>query len=480
MPVPAVHCHPPLFEARSASISCEKKILLSPLPVQMEILRQKRRHDHARPVVHPSLIPQLPHRRVHDRIPRHALLPALELLLARAPGQRCELRTERPVYRMRKMHENLIVEFPPDQFADERLDPLAGWCRSMCLHVAHCPVDTADGDRSDGEIRRELRCPVDPRKITLFRILSGILSQEALQAVPALLCVPPPRWTGQPRASRLLVPATSSTACMRRGPSTGRAQSSAPANHTRLYGVNTRNGVLLPVSTSCAPRNTRSGKRMKGTPTSFNARSIRASRSTPAGSVSSTAYTASAPYATAAAASSDSGSPVRRCSDVPASRSALIEVCDRVPQEPPAVCKHVVRRILRQTQQRDHRSAVLHCLPEGDIIIGPQCTTEPDDDPAIWKSIPHGQWVRCKRLCASSSIRVRSGDGREQFQCRTRIACMRRDHGADLFDTVTLRKCETEIRRAAVLCIQPGGFACLRFIPDRIQKIVRGLVRQAK
>ncbi len=64
---------------------------LAVVPVDEQIFREERPHDHAHAVVHPAGFAQLTHARIHNRIAGLPLLPALQRLRVVGPGKVFEL-----------------------------------------------------------------------------------------------------------------------------------------------------------------------------------------------------------------------------------------------------------------------------------------------------------------------------------------------------------------------------------------------------
>ncbi len=88
-------------------------------PVRVQRLGQEARRQHPAPVVHPPLVPQLPHRRVHQRIARTPRTPGRDL-----PGVLAPPVTPRPVVgpgRLGPGREHLVMEVAPGDLPYERL-----------------------------------------------------------------------------------------------------------------------------------------------------------------------------------------------------------------------------------------------------------------------------------------------------------------------------------------------------------------------
>ena len=93
-------------------------------PVDVQILRQERRREQPRAVVHEALARELPHPRVDDRVARAALLPGREALgVVRASGGRAA--GSRVVDDLGARGEQLRVEVAPAELPHERLGALA-------------------------------------------------------------------------------------------------------------------------------------------------------------------------------------------------------------------------------------------------------------------------------------------------------------------------------------------------------------------
>jgi hypothetical protein len=106
-------------------------------PVDVEILGEERRRDHARAVVHEALGAELAHRRVNDRIAGAALGRRGERGVVFVPPI-----TARAVVRprgVRTRREHLGVEVAPAELAEERVGAGAAAERLLDLGWADAP-----------------------------------------------------------------------------------------------------------------------------------------------------------------------------------------------------------------------------------------------------------------------------------------------------------------------------------------------------
>ncbi|MNX87020.1 hypothetical protein D3C86_1189300 [compost metagenome] len=79
-------------------------------------------NDHAHPVMHGAVFPQLPHAGIHDRITGHAARPGLEGFLVVPPAEGVETLVPVLLVQPREMKQQVIAELPPDDFLAETAD----------------------------------------------------------------------------------------------------------------------------------------------------------------------------------------------------------------------------------------------------------------------------------------------------------------------------------------------------------------------
>lgn len=201
----AVHCHPPLFAAKSPSMKFSIKYF-SPRPARISFTlsppsshsRQSSINDltkkeaetiltrfsiqpynvspvHAVSIPFTSLIAR-PHRRVHDRESRLPLLPRIQMLLARLPLHVRKLLQKRPSHAdARPDSHDVVVEVAPSHF----LHPYAQTCVTSRLESAaltdfaslvenHPPADDAAS-----QVRRQPRRVVSVDQVAPSLVLSN-------------------------------------------------------------------------------------------------------------------------------------------------------------------------------------------------------------------------------------------------------------------------------------------------------------------
>ena len=86
---------------------------LAQAPVADQVLHQVGGHDHARSVVHPAALHQLPHRRIHDRHAGEARLPDSQPLRVVLPGEMAPLGPVGTIGQLGEMEQGLLVELAP-------------------------------------------------------------------------------------------------------------------------------------------------------------------------------------------------------------------------------------------------------------------------------------------------------------------------------------------------------------------------------
>ena len=156
--------------------------LASP-PVEEEVLRQERRHDHPDAVVHPPLPEELAHSGVDDRVTGPPLRPRRERALRLGPfGPRegVELLAEAPSRHVRERREDRGVELAPGQLLDERLDrppPVGAGAEPRLPRLGE---EAADPHRPEPQVRREARGPGEVGPVAP----GGVGGQRALPEGP--------------------------------------------------------------------------------------------------------------------------------------------------------------------------------------------------------------------------------------------------------------------------------------------------------
>ena len=156
---------------------------LAGAPVDVQILGEKARDDHAHAVVHPAGRRQLPHPGIDDRIPGHAGLPRLEAVRIVVPFQRVACLAERTVEHPGMRIEDGVVELAPHQLVDPRPDPLLRrrLGRGQREPRAHA---FAHRDRAEAQVRREPGGAGDRGPVTVEVVAMRGAVEEGVQPLP--------------------------------------------------------------------------------------------------------------------------------------------------------------------------------------------------------------------------------------------------------------------------------------------------------
>ena len=146
------------------------KIVLTPAPVNAEVLDQEARGHHAQAVVHVAGLVDLGHRGIDQRVAGASLAPGREQRLGLAavfPGDRVVRGLVGAVRHMRKVRQNREIKVAPDQFAKPDCRPRAAV--ELPLQRDRCQL--ADRYGAESQVDTEIAWSLEGRKITGFMVL---------------------------------------------------------------------------------------------------------------------------------------------------------------------------------------------------------------------------------------------------------------------------------------------------------------------
>ena len=179
---------PPTIVARDFAVDQRlHEIAFAQSPIQMQVLGQKHRRDHPRAVVHVARGIQLPHGRIDNRKARPPLAPGAVFRLVLIPFHPAVFRIELMLQHLRIVPEDLEIEFPPNQLADEFPHIVASVRIAALRRRLGLVVDLANREQSMTQILRQARRPIHPHQIARRAIVEHRPLQKFPQPLPRRL-----------------------------------------------------------------------------------------------------------------------------------------------------------------------------------------------------------------------------------------------------------------------------------------------------